>query len=61
MMKILKLALITTSALKFIDYSEDAGEIICAIDASDEGWRGNLMQIERDKKQQHAIQYESDI
>jgi hypothetical protein len=33
-MKILKLTLITASALKFINYNKDADEIICAINAN---------------------------
>ena len=45
-MKILKLVLTTASALKTINYTKDAGEIICAVDASDKEWGGNLMQVE---------------
>ena len=60
-MEILKLALTTAPALKTIDYSEGAGMIICAVDASGEGWGGNLMQVERNGKRRHAIRYESGI
>ena len=45
-MKTLKLVLITASALKFIDYTEDVDEVICAVDVSREDWRDNLMQVE---------------
>ena len=55
MMKTLKLTLTTTFTLKSINYSEDANEIICTINASNEDWKENFMQIERDKKQQHII------
>ena len=40
----------TTLALKIINYSEEAGMIIYIINASDEGWRNNLMQIKQNKK-----------
>ena len=42
-MKILKLVLIITPALKTIDYSKEAGMIIYAVDVNDEDWEGNLM------------------
>ena len=54
-MKILKLALTTAPALKSVDYSEGAGEIICAINANNKDWGENLMQIERDRKWWHVI------
>ena len=44
-MKILKLVLMTASALKIINYIEDVGEVICAVDASKKGWGDNLMQV----------------
>ena len=42
-MKILKLVLIIIPALKIINYFEEVGIIIYAIDASDEDWGGNLI------------------
>ena len=42
-MKILKLALTTAPALKSIDYTDDADEIICGMNASDDGWDEVLM------------------
>ena len=50
-MKILKLALMTVSVLKIINYSEEVGMIIYAIDISGEDWGGNLMQVEQNGKQ----------
>ena len=35
-MKILKLILTTVSALKIIDYTEDADEVICTVNVSKE-------------------------
>ena len=60
-MKTLKLALTTAPALKTIDYTEGAGEVICAVDASGEGWGGNLMQVKQEEKRRHAICYKSEI
>ena len=54
-MKIFKLVLITASTLKIIDYSKEAGMIIYIINASNEGWGGNLMQVEQNGKWQHMI------
>ena len=42
-MKIFKLVLIITPAFKIIDYFEGMSMIICAINISGEGWRGNLI------------------
>ena len=60
-MEILKLALTIAPALKTIDYFEGVGMIIYAVDASGEDWGNNLIQIERNGKQQHIIQYKSEI
>ena len=60
-MKILKLVLITIPVFKIINYSEEVDMIICAINTSDEGQRDNFMQIEQNRKQQHTIQYKSEI
>ncbi len=44
-MDLLKLALTTSPVLVSLYYSEGAGEIILAVDASLEGWGGVLMQL----------------
>ena len=44
-MKTLKLVLTTASALKFIDYTEDADKIICTVNVNEEDWEDNLMQV----------------
>ena len=44
-MDLLKIALTSPPALKTIDYSELAGLIILAVDASLKGWGAVLMQI----------------
>lgn len=56
---LLKLALTTLPALVFLDYSEGAGNIIFAVDASLEEWGRVLMQLVKGKK--HPSQYESVI
>ena len=43
--KILKLVLITVSALKIINYTEDVSKVICTVNVSREDWEDNLMQI----------------
>ena len=60
-MKILKLILITASALKIINYIEDMSEVICMIDASREEWEDNLMQVEWDEKKWYVVHYKSEI
>ena len=45
MMKTLKSALTTASALKTFNYSEDADEVICTVDVSEKNWRNNFMQV----------------
>ena len=42
-MKILKLALISVSAFKIINYIEEAGLIIYTINTSSEDWGNNFM------------------
>ena len=49
-MKTLKLVLTTASALKFIDYIEDADKVICTVNISREDWENNLIQVEQDEK-----------
>ena len=44
-MDLFKLALTTPPALVSLDYSEGAGDIIFAVDASLEGWKEVLMQL----------------
>jgi len=51
----LKLSLTSAPALMAIDYTEGAGTILVAADGSGEGWGGNLMQMARDLKKQHAV------
>ncbi len=58
-MDLLKLALNTPPALVSLDYTEGAGDIILAVDASLEGWGGVLMQLAQEKK--HPSRYESRI
>lgn len=58
-MNLLKLVLTSLPALVSLDYSKDAGEIILAIDASLEGWRGVLMQLLQEKI--HLSRYKSGI
>ncbi len=58
-MDLLKLALTTLLALVSLDYTEGAGDIILAVDASSEGWGGVLMQIVKGKK--HPSRYESGV
>jgi len=60
-MEILKIALTSAPALKSIDYEPGAGTIYCGVDASGDGWGGNLMQEERGGRRRHAIRYESGI
>ena len=42
-MKILKLILTIAPIFKIIDYSKEAGMIICIVNASGKGWGDNLM------------------
>ena len=58
-MERLKEALTNAPALSTIDYSEEAGEIILAVDASGEGWGAILQQIKEGKR--HPIKYESGL
>ena len=60
-MEELKEALTTAPALVSIDYSEGAGLIILAFDASLQGWGAVLMQLERDSKRRHPARYESGL
>ncbi len=58
-MDLLKLALTIPPALVSLDYTEEAGNIILAVDASLEGWGGILIQLVKKKK--HPSRYESGI
>ena len=58
-MDLLKLALTTSPTLVSLDYSEEVGEIILAVDASLEGWGRVLMQLVQGKR--HPSRYESGI
>src|SRR4029077_6786571 len=59
-MDTLKDALTNAPALATLDYADDAGEIVLAVDASGEGWGAILQQIKEDGKG-HPIRYESGI
>ena len=58
-MDLLKLALTTPQALVYSDYTKVAGDIIFAMNASLEGWRGVLIQLVKEKK--HLSRYETGI
>ena len=58
-MDLLKLALTSPPALVSLDYTEGAGDIILAVDASLDGWGGVLMQLVKGKR--HPSRYESGI
>ena len=60
-MKTLKTALITASALRLIEYEEERDKIICAVNASEEEWEEILMQQKRDEKCHHIICYEDEL
>ena len=60
-MKTFKLILITVSALKIIDYTENTDKVICAVDVSEKNWEDNLMQVKQEKKRWHVIHYENKI
>ena len=55
----LKKALTSAPALKPLDYSADAGEIILAVDASLQGWGGCLMQVDPETRKRSVARYES--
>ena len=56
----LKLALTSAPALVKLDYGDDAGKIILAVDASQKGWGAVLMQEDRDQRR-HPCRYESGL
>lgn len=60
-MEILKEALTSAPALASLDYSEGAGLIILAFDASIRGWGAVLMQLARESKHRHPVRYESGL
>ena len=55
----LKEALTNAPVLATLDYADDAGEIILAVDASGEGWGAILQQVIDGKS--HAVRYESGV
>ena len=59
-MDTLKVALTSAPALTKIVYTDGAGEIILAVDASLKGWGAVLMQLD-DSKRRHPTQYESGL
>ncbi len=56
---LLKLVLTCSPALVLLDYSEEAGKSILAVDASLEGWGEVLVQLV--KRERHLSRYESRI
>ena len=58
-MELLKKALTEAPALSTLDYYEESGEIVLAVDASGEGW-GAILQQEKDGAR-HPIRYESGV
>lgn len=58
-MDLLKFALTRPPALVSLDYTEGAGEIILAVDASSEEWGGVLMQLVKGKR--YPSRYKSGI
>ena len=55
----LKTALTQAPALRGLDYSEGAGEIILAVDASLQGWGAILQQQDAETGKRHPCRYES--
>ena len=61
-MNLLKEQLTTASALKSINYHENAGDIVLMVDINDHGWGAVLMQCAAGLKQkQYLIRYESGV
>ena len=57
----LKMALTTAPAMKTLNYSEKAGEIVLAVDASLQGWGAVLQQGVAGSKDRHPVRYESGL
>ena len=61
-MNVLKLKLISASALASLNYSEEVNMIILAVNASSSGWDAALMQVLRDSKQlKYIIKFKSSV
>ena len=61
-MESVKETLNSPPALKQIDYSPGAGEVILGVDASIDGYGGNLNQLSRDNKRvRHIIRFVSGV
>ena len=60
-MDILKEALTSAPALRTLNYSEGAGEIILAVDASLQGWGAVLQQVDAVTGKRHPSRYESGL
>ena len=58
-MDTLQEALTNAPALNTLDYAEDVGEIVLAVDASGEGWGAILQQVKDGKR--HLVKYESRV
>ena len=55
----LKLALITASALMFINYSEEADKIIVDANDNETEWEDTLSQVEKEMKKRYSVCYKS--
>jgi hypothetical protein len=60
-MDILKEALTSAPALRTLKYSEGAGEVILAVDASLQGWAAVLQQVDPVTGKRHPSRYESGL
>ena len=60
-MKTFKLILTIVSALKIINYTENADKIIYTVNISRENWKNNFMQVKQEEKKQHVIHYKNEI
>ena len=60
-MDVLKICLTSPPAIRSVDYSERAGEIILAADASLGGWGSTLMQQDTDSKRRFICRYDSGL
>jgi hypothetical protein len=60
-MDTLKEALTSAPALRTLNYSEGAGEIILAVDASLQGWGAVLQQVDAVTGKRHPSRYQSGL
>ena len=57
----LKLTLMMTSALVFIDYSEEMSKIIIEADESENEWEDILNQVKKEIKKKHSVCYKNEL